>query len=122
MISADRNEVIQLIGSLLANAREALPLGGSITIETSNVEVDSPASGDPAELHSGIYVRMLFSTDGCAVQPERRNASIRMIVDRMGGFLVTTNDSKLGNIHKIYLPRVEAAAGQASLLANTIGA
>lgn len=122
LISADSNEVIQLIGNLLANAREALPLGGVVTIETSNIEVDSSTSDNPEELHPGIYVRMIFSTDGCAVQPERRNASIRMIVDRLGGCLVTTNDSKSGNTHKVYLPRVEAPAGQAGVLSKTASA
>jgi two-component system cell cycle sensor histidine kinase/response regulator CckA len=122
LILADQNEIVQLIGNLLANAREALPVGGVVSIETSNIEVDSPVSEHPAELHPGIYVRMIFHTDGCAIQPERRTASIRMIVERLGGFLVTANDAKLGNIHKVYLPRVERSSCQADLLANSMGA
>jgi PAS domain S-box-containing protein len=122
MVSADQNELVQLIGNLLANSREALPLGGVVTIETSNIEVDSHASEHPASLHPGIYARMMFSTDGCAVQPERRNASIRSLVERLGGYLETINDPKLGNIHKVYLPRVEAPSDQSDLMANTVGA
>lgn len=113
LVSTDRSEVIQLIGNLLINARETLPLGGAVTIETSHVEIASPAAGLPAGLQPGIYVRLQFSADGCALQPERRNVSIRAIVDRMGGRLETTNDPRFGNIHKIYLPRIEPFASQA---------
>jgi PAS domain S-box-containing protein len=112
LISADRNKMVQLIGNLLANARETLPLGGTVTIETFNVEVASPVSGIPAGLPPGIYICMVFSADGCALQPERRNTSIRAIVERMGGRMETINDPRLGNSHKVYLPRVEPFAGQ----------
>jgi PAS domain S-box-containing protein len=123
LVSADRNEMVQLIGNLLSNSREALPLGGTVTIETLNIEIDSTASsGHPANLKPGIYVRMAFSADGCVVQPDRRTASIRMIVERMGGNMETTNDPKLGNINRVYLPRVEAYPGQAELSSNVAGA
>jgi PAS domain S-box-containing protein len=122
LVSADRNEMVQLIGNLLANSREALPMGGALAIETSDIEIDSSAAGSPAGLQPGIYVRMVFSADGCAVQPERRTASIRNMIERMGGLLQTTNDPKLGNIHSVYLPRVEACAGQADLAIKTAGA
>ena len=65
---------------------------------------------------------MAFHADGCAVQPEKRIASIRAMVERMGGCLETANDPKLGNIHRVYLPRVEALVGQAAPLSNTAGA
>lgn len=123
LVSADRNDMVLLIGDLLANSREALPLGGTVTIETSNIEIDSPTSGHPVDLPSGIYVRIMFNADGCAVQPEKRTPSIRMIVERMGGYLETINDPKLGNVHKVYLPRVEAFVHQeASLLSNAASA
>ena len=122
LVSADRNEMVQLIGNLLANSREALPLGGALAIETSNIEIDSLASGHPAGLQPGIYVKMMFSADGCAVQPERRTASIRTMVERMSGHLETTNDPKLGNIHCVYLPRVETMAGQTELEIKSAGA
>jgi PAS domain S-box-containing protein len=118
LVSADHNEMVQLIGSLLASSREALPLGGTVTIETSNIEIDTLAAGYPAGMKPGIYVQIAFSADGCAVQPERRMGSNRTLIERMGGYLETTNDPKLGNVHKVYLPRVEASAGQTVPLSN----
>ena len=118
-ISADSSDVIQLIGNFLANARETLPLGGTINIETSNVEIDD--SGDlPEEIRPGIYVRIVFSTDGCSIHPERRNNSVRTTVDRMGGWVVT--DNGLRNTNTVYLPRVEIPTGNTDLMANRIGA
>ena len=122
LVWADRNEVTQLIGNLMANAREALPLGGLVTIETRNVEVAGPDPEIPPELRPGIYVRLVFSTDGCAVQPERRHSSIRAIAGRMGGCLKSTNDPRTGNIHTVYIPRVEGAIAGAGREAGSVGA
>jgi signal transduction histidine kinase len=119
LISADHNEMVQLIGSLLASSRDALPLGGTVTIETSNIEIDSLAASYPAGLKPGIYVQIAFSADGCAVQPERRMGSNRTLAERMGGYLETANDPKLGNVYRVYLPRVEACAGQTVPLSDT---
>ena len=122
LVWADRNEVTQLIGNLMANAHEALPLGGLVTIETRNVEVAGPDPEIPPELRPGIYVRLVFSTDGCAVQPERRHSSIRTIAGRMGGCLKSTNDPRTGNIHTVYIPRVEGAIAGAGREAGSVGA
>jgi PAS domain S-box-containing protein len=119
LASVDHNDLIQLVGNFLASSREVLPLGGAVAIETSNIEIDSIHAGYPAELKPGIYVQVAFSADGCAVQPERRMGSNRALVERMGGYLETVNDPKLGNIHRVYLPRVEAGAVNTALLSNT---
>jgi hypothetical protein len=55
----------------------------------------------------GTYLRIVISADGCNVKPERRIASLKETVDRMGGWLETVNDPQRGNIYKVYLPRVE---------------
>jgi PAS domain S-box-containing protein len=119
LVTADRNEIVQLIRTLLENSRETLPMGGTVTIETSNVEIDSPISGPLAGLRLGLYVKMSFRINGWAIQPEESNASIRAIVERMGGCLESIHDPNLGNIHKIYFPRIEAFAGQINLLSKT---
>jgi hypothetical protein len=116
LVSADRNELVQMISSLLASSRETLPLGGAVSIETSNVEIDNEVSGSSAGLQSGIYVSITVSADGCGLLPERRTAPIRTIVERIGGHLETTNDTRNGNIHRVYLPRVESFAAQTNTL------
>jgi PAS domain S-box-containing protein len=115
LVTADRQEIVQLISNLVVSSREALPLGGAMSIETENIEIDASTADYPTEMQSGTYVRMTISADGCAVQPERRTAFNRMIVERMGGWIVTTNEPQSGNIHIVYLPRVEAFAGRAEL-------
>jgi PAS domain S-box-containing protein len=112
LVTGDRQEMIQLISNLVASSREALPLGGAVTVETVNVDIDTSTASYPADMQSGTYVQMTITADGCVVQPERRTASNRMIVERMGGWLETTNNAESGNIHQIYLPRVEAFAGR----------
>jgi PAS domain S-box-containing protein len=112
LVTGDRQEMIQLISNLVASSREALPLGGAVAVETANVDIDTSTASYPADMQSGTYVQMTITADGCVVQPERRTASNRMIVERMGGWLETTNNAESGNIHQIYLPRVEAFAGR----------
>jgi hypothetical protein len=65
-------------------------------------------------MKSGNYVMMTISSDGCAVQPENLSAYNQMIVDRLGGWTVTLNDSEFGNTHSIYFPRIVTFSGQAS--------
>jgi two-component system cell cycle sensor histidine kinase/response regulator CckA len=113
LITADQQELIQLISSLVASSREALPLGGTVTIETQNTEIDTSTTQHLTEMQSGIYMQMTVSADGCVVHPERRIASNRMIVKRLGGWMETTNSTEWGNLYQVYLPRVEQFGGQA---------
>ncbi len=121
LVSANRRELVQLISDLLASSREALPLGGAVTIETSNIEIEPLASGYPEKMPSGIYVLMMIAADGCSVQPERRTGSIQAIVNRLGGWLKTANSTQSGNIYKIYLPRVATFAGANNHSSNSVG-
>ena len=107
LVSANRQELVQLISSLMASSREVLPMGGTVSIETSNVEFEPSAAGHPAEMPAGIYVLLTVAADGCSLQPERRIGSIQTIVDRMGGWLETASTAQSGNVYRIYLPRVE---------------
>lgn len=106
-IAVEQSEVLQLVSNVMTTAREALPLGGIVAIETTNIETAEGGEDEPADLPSGTYVRVNFSIDGVAAQPERRNASIRATVDRMGGWLTFGNDPKKGNVFSVFLPRVE---------------
>jgi signal transduction histidine kinase len=107
LVSANSRELVQLISSLMASSREILPMGGTVSIETSNVEIEPSAPGHPVEMHPGTYVLLTVAADGCSVHPERRIGSIQTIVERVGGWLETTSNTQSGNIYRIYLPRVE---------------
>ncbi|NLT67212.1 MAG: hypothetical protein GXX84_11460, partial [Acidobacteria bacterium] len=106
LIFAERQEIVQLISNLVASSREALPLGGTIAIETSDIEIDSSAGVDG--LQPGIFVSMTVSADGCTVHPERRTASISTIVERMGGYIEITQTPQCGNVYRFYWPRIES--------------
>lgn len=113
LVTADQQELIQLISSLVTSSREALPLGGTLTIETANTEIDTPAGAHVDETRAGTYIQMTISADGCVVHPERRIASAGMIVERLGGWMETTSNSEHGNLHQVYLPRIEKFGNQA---------
>ena len=113
-VCADRQEIIQLISNIIASSREALPLGGSISIEISPLDLDAAGNEYPAAMQAGIYLCIKIGADGCGVQPERRTGSLRTILERMGGFLESTHTPHSGNIHRIYLPRIEVVSSAAS--------
>jgi PAS domain S-box-containing protein len=104
---ANPQELVQLISGLMASSRESLPLGGSVLIETFNIEIEPSTPDAAAAVQAGIYVMLQITADGCTVYPERRIGSIQAIVDRMGGSLDTVSDTQAGNIYRLYFPRVE---------------
>ncbi len=107
LVSVNGQELIQLISSLMASAREILPMGGTVSIQTSNVDVAPSAAGHPGELCPGTYVSITLTADGCMVHPERRIGSIQTLVKRIGGYLETAGGSQSENVYRVYLPRVE---------------
>ncbi len=115
LISADYRDIVQLISNLVVSSRSALPLGGTVILETRNIELDVSASDLIEEMHAGTYVQMTISADGCTVQPERRTTFNRMIVDRLGAWITSANDPGTGNVHKLFFPRVEPFAGQTEI-------
>ena len=108
LISVDRQEMIQLLCRLAASSQEVLPLNGIVTVETSKIEIDTALINKPDIMRPGTYLLIAICADGCNVQPERRIASIKEMVDRIGGWLEVVNDPQAGNAFKVYLPRVEA--------------
>ena len=107
LVSVNGQELIQLISSLMASAREILPMGGTVSIQTSNVDVAPSAAGHLGELCPGTYVSITLTADGCMVHPERRIGSIQTLVKRIGGYLETAGGSQSENVYRVYLPRVE---------------
>ena len=69
-VLADRAYIEQGLSALIANAREAMPGGGSIMIRTSNVEISE--SRLPGSLRAGRYVLVAISDTGVGIDPETR--------------------------------------------------
>ena len=115
-VFANSQELAQLISSLMTSSREILPMGGTVNIETSNVEIEPSTSDSSREMHPGTYVLLAVTADGCSIHPERRIGSIQTMVQRMGGWLETDRQFTL----RKYLQNLLAARG--SVYAHSPGA
>ena len=72
-IRADPGKVEQVFMNLVVNARDAMPTGGKLTIETADLTVDDPPAATHAGLAPGRYVRVTVTDDGCGMDDETRN-------------------------------------------------
>ena len=131
-VAADPGQVEQIVMNLVVNARDAMPNGGRLALETSNVDFESRyqlRAGEPP-LEAGAYVMIAVSDNGSGMTPEVQArvfepffttkrlhegtglglSTVYGIVKQSGGHLAMYSEVGHGTIFKIYLPRVDAAA------------
>ena len=139
-IKADSGLVGQLLMNLVVNARDAMPNGGKLKIETANVTLDENFALAHTGAHAGDYVALSVSDTGTGMTDEVKLhlfepfyttkpkgkgtglglATCQTIVKQCSGFIDVQSEPGKGSTFKIYFPRIEQAADAVDMFNKTV--
>jgi two-component system cell cycle sensor histidine kinase/response regulator CckA len=104
---ADRGQVEQVVMNLVVNARNAMPRGGSVTIETADVDLESSPFHEEA-ITEGHYVMLAITDSGGGMHDTGPGLSTTYdIVKQSDGYTWAYSEPGRGTTLKVYLPRLD---------------
>jgi signal transduction histidine kinase/CheY-like chemotaxis protein len=140
-VRVDPTQIEQVLLNLVFNARDAMPEGGDLLVETANVEVPGPGGDLPEGARPGAYAMMAVSDTGCGMDPQLQArifepffttkgpsagaglglSNVASIVAEAGGHIVVHSEPERGSTFRVYLPRAEHSTAAATGRDNLCG-
>jgi PAS domain S-box-containing protein len=128
-VKADRTQLEQIVLNLALNARDAMPSGGTLTIETAVIELDANDSKNHFTGRPGLYVALRVTDTGTGMTPQVQAhlfepffttkphgqgtglglATVQDIVTRSGGSITVDTEVARGTSVKVYFPMADSA-------------